>query len=322
MVLLKSLNVFKFKKEAASLNILYKVVPFLDKDPYDIVHCHFGPNGILGILLKDIGAIKGKLITTFHGYDATSYPQIYGDNIYKDMFRKVDKITVNSNFTKNKVVALGCSMDKIVILPVGLNPSKFFLKERTMVPGDEVRILTVARLVEKKGIEYSIKAVAKVLEKHSNIRYDIVGDGPLRDQLSGLIDQIGIANQVKLLGWKNQEEICQLYSEAHIFILSSVTACNGDQEGQGLVLQEAQASGLPVIATLHNGFPESVMNGKSAFLVPERNFNALAERLGYLIERPDIWPEIGRAGRRYVEEYFDINKLNDQLVEIYKKLIN
>jgi len=85
-----------------------------------------------------------------------------------------------------------------------------------------------------------------------------------------------------------------LYSESHIFILSSVTADNGDQEGQGLVLQEAQAMGLPVIATLHNGFPDSVINGKSAFLVPERDINALAERIEYLVEHPGLWPRWGR----------------------------
>ena len=105
-------------------------------------------------------------------------------------------------------------------------------------------------------------------------------------------------------------------------MLSSVTDSEGDQEGQGLVLQEAQAMGLPVVSTLHNGIPESVLDGQSAFLVPERDVEALAEKLSYLIEHPEVWPGMGQAGRTYVEEYFDLHKLNDQLVEIYQQLLN
>ena len=94
------------------------------------------------------------------------------------------------------------------------------------------------------------------------------------------------------------------------------------KRGQGLVLLEAQAMGLPVISTLHNGIPDSVLDGQSGFFVPEKDINALAERLEYLIEHHELWPEIGRAGRRYVEENFDIHKLNDRLIKIYQQLLN
>lgn len=322
LALLKSLNVVKLGRKAATLRILYSVIPFLDKGPYDIVHCHFGPSGNLGILIKDIGVLQGKMITSFHGYDVTSYPRVYGGSIYEALFRKANLITVNSNFIRSKVEALGCDKDKIIKLPVGLNTSKFFFSEKCVNPGDEIKILTIARLVEKKGLVYSIKAVAKVLENHPDVTYWIAGDGPLHKELTELIEQLCIENKVKLLGEKNQDEIRQLYAEAHIFMLSSVTARDGDQEGQGLVLLEAQAMGLPVISTLHNGIPDSVLDGKSGFLVPEKDANALAERLEYLIKHPEVLPEMGRAGRRFVEENFNINMLNDRLVGIYQQLLN
>ncbi len=154
------------------------------------------------------------------------------------------------------------------------------------------------------------------------MQYHIVGDGPLRKSIEMLIKQLSIQDKVNLLGWRTQDEIRQLYADAHIFVLSSVTASNGDKEGQGLVIQEAQASGLPVISTLHNGIPEGILDGKSGFLVPERDVDALAEKLIYLIEHPEIWPEMGRAGRAYVEANYDINKLNDRLVEIYKEVLS
>lgn len=183
-------------------------------------------------------------------------------------------------------------------------------------------MITVGRLVEKKGIEYAIASVAKVAKKYPNILYRIVGDGALRASLEAQILELGISDCVQLLGWMTQEQVRQLYTDSHIFILSSVTAANGDREGQGLVLQEAQAMGLPVLSTLHNGIPEGVLDRKSGFLVPERDADALAEKLSYLIENPEVWPAMGKAGREYVEERYNIKHLNEQLIELYQNLIN
>ncbi len=321
LVLFKSLNIFKYGKNALSLRLFFATLPFLKTDSYDIIHCHFGSKGTLGVLLRDLGAIKGKVITSFHGYDANAYPQRYGNDVYKFLFQKVDLCTVNTDFTGERVKALGCPEDKIVKLPVGLNITKFPFIERKLNSVDNIKVLTVGRLVEKKGLKYSIKAVAKVLKTYPNLQYQIVGDGALRNQLHKLIRQLDIEDKVKLLGWMNQDEVRQLYAKAHIFILSSVTDREGDQEGQGLVLQEAQAMGLPVISTLHNGIPEGVLDGKSGFLVPERDVDAIALKLQQLILHPEIWPEMGRAGRQFVKNHYDIKKLNDRLVEIYQRLL-
>ena len=149
-----------------------------------------------------------------------------------------------------------------------------------------------------------------------------MGEGVLRPSLENLIAELGISNKVKLVGWKTHDELHKLYADSHIFILSSVTASDGDKEGQGLVLQEAQAMGLPVLSTLHNGIPDGVLDGKSGFLVPERDVDALAEKLNYLVEHPEVWSEMGLAGRKFVEQNYDINKLNDKLVQIYQDLLD
>lgn len=317
--ILKSLNVFRYGKTALSLRLLYTLIPFLDKK-FDIIHCHFGPNGIIGVHLKEIG-ISGKYITSFHGYDVNSYPKIMGKNVYNVLFKNGDFFTTNTNFTKQQVVKLGCDEKKIIILPVGLRVEKFKFSIRKIQPREPIKILTVGRLVEKKGHEYAIKAIAKIVKKHKNIKYIVAGDGPLRANLENLALKLGIMNHVEFLGAVEQNEVLNLYQQAHIFILPSVTASNGDREGQALVLQEAQATGLPVVSTLHNGIPEGVLEGKSGFLVPEKDVDALAERLEYLIEHPEIWPEMGKYGRKFVEEKYDIKKLNQKLVEIYQNLI-
>jgi len=322
VITLQSLNAFQYGRAATSLALLYAITPFLRRPTYDIIHCHFGPNGINAAMLKEIGILRGKLITTFHGYDATSYPQMHGKEAYKHLFSKGDIFTGGTHFMINKVVALGCPEYKIIKHPVGVNISEYKFKERTLLENQKVKVLTVGRLVEKKGIEYSIRAIAEVAKVFPNIHYSIVGDGLLHEQLKKLISDLKVEDTVKLLGWKTQDEVRQFYADSSIFVLSSVTTASGDQEGQGLVLQEAQAMGMPVISTLHNGIPDGVLDGESGFLVPERDVNALTNKLLYLIEHPEKWAEMGKAGRKFVEEKFDIDILNDQLVKIYKEAVN
>ena len=317
--ILKSLNVFEYGKAALSLRLLYSLIPFLDKN-IDILHCHFGPNGIIGIYLKKIG-ISGKYITSFHGYDVNSYPKIMGENVYNDLFNGGDLFTANTNFTKQQILKLGCQEKKIIVHHMGINLEKFKFFEGKKQSEETIRILTVGRLVEKKGHEYAIKAISKIVKKYNKIEYIIAGEGSLRNELEELVEDLHIKRYVIFLGAVEQKEVLKLYQQAHIFVLPSVTASNGDREGQALVIQEAQAMGLPIVSTLHNGIPEGVLDGKSGFLVPERDVDALTEKLEYLIEHPEIWPDMGQYGRKFVEEHYDINKLNQRLVEIYQNLI-
>jgi len=305
----------------ARLELFFRSLAIKNKE-FDIIHCHFGPNGEQAVLLRDFGLIQGKMITSFHGYDFSAYVEAQGKRVYRQLFRQSELVTVNSGFTGKKVKALGCPKNKIVKLPESLRIEDFPFRPKKLKPKEKVKLLTVARLVEKKGVKDSIKAVARVIEKHPHLEYQIAGDGPLKEELSYLIRRLKIEEKIKLLGWQDQNQIQKLYQQSHLFILASLTAKSGDQEGQGLVLQEAQASGLPVIATKHNGFPEGILEGKSGFLVPEGDVKALAEKLEYLITHPQIWLKIGRAGRKFVEKQYDSDRLNKQLVKIYQKLLN
>ncbi len=318
---LKSINFAGSNKDPMFLRPFYATVPFLQKGIYDIIHCHFGPNGNLGVVLRDLGVIKGKVVTAFHGGDISATVRLRGKTFYKDLFEKGDLFTAATDYIRNKLVDNGCHEKLIVKQPSGINIKEFSYKNRELKPGEPLRIFTVGRLVEKKGIEYSIRAVGQALNNFPRIQYGIAGDGPLRNKLQHIIKELRLENQVTLLGWRTQGEIRELYDTAHIFVLSSVTASTGDQEGQALVLQEAQAMGLPVISTFHNGIPEGVLDGKSGFLVPERDVDALAERLEYLLQHPGIWSDMGRTGRDFVGQYYNVDKLNDQLVEIYRNLL-
>ena len=322
MAVLNSLNLLKFGKDAASLRILYQITPFLDKGPYDIVHCHFGPIGHLGIILKAVGAVHGQIVTTFRGYDISSYVEKKGEHIYDTLFEKGDLFLCVSEQIKDMLIKLGCDERKIVVHRSGVQLTKFHSRLRKPKSDGKLRLLTIARLVEKKGVQYGIQAVAKVLKSHPDIEYKIAGDGHLKNNLQRLIEELKVFDNVKLLGWQHQEQIIESLQEADILLAPSVTSQSGDREGIPGAIVEALAWGLPVLSTRHSGIPEVIQDGESGFLVPERDTEALAEKLEYLIEHPELWPEMGRKGRKYVEEHYDIDKLNDRLAEIYQRLLN
>ncbi len=316
---IRSLNFLKYGKEAFSLKLLFSLEKFIDRD-FDIITCHFGPNGILGTQLKDIG-VNGKVITTFHAYDLTTFVREKGENVYLFLFTKGDFFLSISDYWLKKITSLGCNPQKLAVHRMGIDTKKFKLEEEKNNKKEKVKILTVGRLVEKKGHKYMIKALSKIVEKNKNIEYIIAGDGSLSLELKKLTKKFNVEKYTTFLGGVNQKEVRALYQEADIFALHSITTETGDQEGIPVVLMEASAAKLPIISTYHTGIPEIVLNNKSGFLVEEKDIGGIMKKLEYLIEHPEKREEMGRMGRKYVEEKYDINKLNDKLVEIYKNCL-
>ena len=317
--LIDSLNFVKYRREALSLRNLFRFYHFLNHT-YDILHCHFGDVAKKYVFLKN-GISPFKLIVTFHGYDFTLIPQQYTSGFYKELFQKADLVTVGSTFAQKRLIALNCSPDKVIVLPMCVDLKKFTFKPKYLKSGEKIKILTVARLVEKKGLAFAIKAIARLIATYPNLEYKIIGDGPLRNELALLVGELKLGNIVSFAGEQSQRSVISAYQESHIFMLPSVTATNGDMESQSVVIAEAQAAGLPVIATYHDGIPESIEENKSGFLVPEKNVEALAAKLQFLFDNPNLWPKMGRMGRKYVEHKFDCSKTCTRLVEIYESLL-
>jgi len=313
--ILKSLNIFKYGKTALSLNLLYTTVPFLN---YDIIHCHFGTIGNWAVTLKKLG-IKAKLVVTFHGYDTRLGIEKGGD-IYHNLFKEGDCFIAISAYNYKSLINFGLDQRKIIYHPVGIDINQFSFRYQSESSRDNmcIKVITVARLVKEKGLQYGIRAVYKLLQQNPrlNLKYNIIGEGPLREDLTGLIRELKLSKVVHLLGPQGQKHVIKMLQESHIFLLPSIA------EALPVVLMESQAVGLPVIATAVGSVDQIVLNKKSGFIVPPRDVDALADKLKYLIEHPERWSEMGRIGRKYVEENFDINKLNNQLVKIYQQLLN
>jgi colanic acid/amylovoran biosynthesis glycosyltransferase len=198
--------------------------------------------------------------------------------------------------------------------------SEFEFKVRRFQPGKTIRLLSVARMNEKKGLRYAIEAVARLRNSGKDVHYTIIGEGPLRSALEQQIAEHGIGACVSMPGMKPHAQVLSEIHNSHIMLAPSITAANGDHEGIPNALKEAMATGMPVLSTWHSGIPELVSDQKSGFLVPEKDVDSLEDRLRKLIDHPDLWPRMGEAGRSIVENDYDIHALNARLFELYKGL--
>jgi len=179
----------------------------------------------------------------------------------------------------------------------------------------------VARLVDKKGVAYGLRAVAQAVAAGTAIRYVIVGDGPLRASLESLARELGIADRVTFCGWKTQDEIIALMGEMDALLFPSITGANGDQEGSPVVLKEAMATGLTIVATRHAGVDEIVEHGVSGLLADERDVDGLATALLALARDSALCARFSAAGHAKVAAEFDVHTLNRELQQHYRSLL-
>jgi len=322
-LLLRSLNVFQYGLYSGGLWLLYTAAALADHGcpQYDIVHAQFGTQGHRGWFLQQLMSPHPRLVVMFRGHDISSYVQQVGQEVYADLFPVADACLTNCEFFRQRVIQLGCPPAKIAVHYSGLDVTKFTYRPRQPAPDGPIRLITTGRLVEKKGIEYAIRAIAQLAPEYPHLQYAIIGDGPLRPQFAALIQALNLEDKVQLLGWQPEQALIHHLDQAHLFIAPSVTAADGNQDAPINVLKEAMAMGLPVISTHHGGIPELVQEGVSGYLVPERDAAALAERLRWLLAERDRWPAMGLAGRTTVAQSFDLTTLNDLLVARYRALL-
>jgi colanic acid/amylovoran biosynthesis glycosyltransferase len=167
---------------------------------------------------------------------------------------------------------------------------------------------------------YALQAVKGALDRGMNIEFRIIGDGPLAGKLCEFIRKNKLEKQVRLLGFLDYEAYLSEMNKGDIFLAPSVTAANGDTEGGApTTVLEAQALGMPVISTYHADTPNVVLPGESALLVPERDSQALAAALAYLVDHPGTWEEMGRSGRGFVEKF---HKIDNEVLALEDKYLS
>jgi colanic acid/amylovoran biosynthesis glycosyltransferase len=199
-------------------------------------------------------------------------------------------------------------------------PEAIPCRERTLAPGGPVRLISVSRLVPIKGIRFAIAAVARLRDHGFPAEYRIIGAGPMRVELEQQVGELGLRSQVSFLGEADRNVVLREMLEAHALLLPSIEI-EGRAETQGLVLQEAQATGLPVIASNVGGIPEGIVDGETGYLTPPSDSEKLAETVVRLVSEANRWGDMGRAGRAFVESRYDNRALAARLDQIFRNVV-
>lgn len=280
----------------------------------DVAHAHFGPYGARQM---EVFAALGRpvpVVTAFHGIDITLPLVEQGPDVYDRLFRHGARFLPISDYWRQRLIELGAPPERTLVHRMGVPLDELVVCARS--PSDELRVLSIGRLVEKKGFDDGLAAIDRARHDGSSARWTIVGDGPERDRLARLAQELGVEEYVTFLGAVPHDQTLELLATHDVLLCPSRTATDGDQEGIPVVLMEAMATGMPVVATRHSGIPELVEHGRSGLLADERDTVGLARSLAQLEAEPSERQRLGLEGRRKVERHFASVALDRALEQI------
>lgn len=284
---------------------------------FDVMHAEFGPTGRIALAMRRAGLVRAPLVVAMYGYDVVREPRRRGHDVYRQLFAEAALLLPNSNYLGARLVDLGAPPNRVITQHLGIDPGAFRPSDaRHPTPNAHMVALAVGRLVEKKGFEYAIRALA-LMPHDAPLELRIAGDGPLRTSLERLAHELGVASRVVFLGWKSNGEIAEVMRTSDLLLAPSVTAADGDIEGMPVVVLEAMASALPVIGCEHSGIPEIVAHGSTGLIVPERDPAALAKAMEAMMD-PETRRAMGTAGRLRVETAFARSTLTDRWVTLLR----
>lgn len=248
-----------------------------------------------------------------HGLDILM-PQkkLRKDKILKKILNNAEFITANSEFTKKELLDLEIPDEKIEITypcpNIQNNPS-----QRLVDPWPKKTLLTVGRLVKRKGQEKVIEAMPKLLEKFPDLTYLIIGEGPDKNNLEQKIENLNLNSKIKILNNIINSELAEYYSSADIFVMP-VENLEGDAEGFGIVYLEAALFGLPVIGGKSGGAKEAILDNETGLLVEPGNQKDLIEKITLLLEDRVLAEKLGEAGKERVLKEFIWKNQADKLM--------
>jgi phosphatidylinositol alpha-1,6-mannosyltransferase len=260
----------------------------------------------------------------FHGMDFTFTQSHFRKRVLtKLILRRAQRIIAANNFMAELIIKSGVDRDKIVVIHpapgIIIQPENSLIKQLadSYKLLDKPVLLTVARLVERKGIQHVLKALEIVWQKNPEVNYIILGDGPYKKELEVLTKKSTYPRNVHFLSNQNDKELSAWYQIATLFIMTPYTLASGDYEGFGVVYLEASIHSKPCIATRSGGVPEAVVDGKTGLLVEEKNIKEIAVAITRLIENPDLAKTYGDNGARYVIDNFSQSIMRKKLNSLY-----
>jgi L-malate glycosyltransferase len=286
------------------------------RQPIDLIHVHGAHELMIPVRLLFPNL---PIVFTVHGYHGAS-----ADVSYR-------LACLFANLWATRVISV-CQTEHDLLVKFGMNPAKLEMiyngvptpiLDRSKVtsladrfnldPTTQTIIGTAARLSEAKGLTYLLQSFARVAKDKPNLRLVIAGVGDLEQQLKQQAQDLGIADRTIFAGYIN--DLPELMSLFNFFVLPSL------QEACSLACAESMAQQKAAIGTTIGGIVEQIADGKTGFLIPPKDVDALAEKIQYLIDRPELVAEFARNGRQRYEEYFALDRMLIKTENLYSQLL-
>ncbi len=244
-----------------------------------------------------------------HGNDFLAAQNRWHRSLFNAMLRRAHPLFCHSQALAGRLRQLGCRSP--VVLHPGTDPDRFRPADE---PPDLPTLLSISRLVSRKGIDTVLQALPELLKSFPGLRYKIGGTGPDRSRLEQLAAELGVAHAVDFLGFIPDEQLPEVYRRATLFVMPSrEEPARGSIEGFGIVFLEANASGIPVVAAASGGMADAVRDGETGFLVPPDDPRGLAQALRRLLSDVQLCRNMGRAGRKWVVEEMNWERVGQEM---------
>ena len=291
------------------------------REQFDIVHVHWPfPHGPIG--LAAARACGARVVMTSHGAEyAMARRKRWTRPLLRHSLRRADLLLANSSDTARQIELLsGC---KSVVLPFGSTVRAAPTPAKVAKANDDQhvsRVLFTGRLIQRKGVEYLLRAIPIVLA-HRPAEFIITGDGDQRPRLESLAHALHLEDSVRFMGFVSNEQLDAQYAKCDVWVNPAIIDDNGDTEGLGVGAIEAYAHRKPVVASAVGGIPDAVRHGVTGLLVHEKDEQELADAIVTILDNPKRAAEMADAGFRFAQETFDWTNLTRRLEKLYYQLL-
>lgn len=313
-----TMNIFKHGFSVFTLRRFFKYQSFIT-NTHDVFHVHFGYNAQKLVDLKQEGLLKNsKLVVSFHGNDLRPDKIVAYREHYKELFVYADNFIVNTAYTKDLLLKVNPLLKNVHTVPVGLATDDFKYQETTKFAN--FSMFFCGRLVAFKGVFNTLEILRELRGRgYENVHLHIVGDGEQLAELKARIESYDLESQITLHGWLKQDALKGLMRKSHVLLLPGIIEPQtGRAENQGLVVQEAQALGLPVIVSDVGGMKYGLLPDKTGYVIKANDIIGYADAIEQFIKEAPVREAFGKRGSAFVREHYDNAVIYKKLIAVYE----
>lgn len=293
----------------------------LGREAPDVVHVHWPfPHALFGAAARAASGGRTALVCSFYavGLNWVDRRMPWLRPLLRWSARTADAVTANSSQTARLVRRITGREAEVIPSAAARRMEEAGERREPLTAEGPLRLLFVGRLVERKGVEYLVRALPRILSERE-VELTVVGEGEWEREIRSAARECGVEDRVTLTGFVPARQLARLYAGCDVFVLPAVVDRKGDTEGLGVVLLEALTFGRPVVASALGGIPDIVKDGATGWLVPPEDPGVLADQILQLAAHPEEARRVAEEGRRHAQRNFSVDRIVSRLHDCYRR---